>query len=150
MGEVRLGVYAQSLGLLLRLAQLAVFRDFYARFGEAGVRAGEISVLGLIHENPGVRQGRLAERLMIKRAHMTKIVQGMEAEGLVERAVPEGDKRAVTLRLTEAGAARVAAWRAPILEHEAATAARLTAEEVETLRALLRKYLGLDAEGLAG
>jgi DNA-binding MarR family transcriptional regulator len=144
-GEVRLGPLGESLGFLLRLAQLASFRDYFDRLGGLGMRPGEMSVLLLIAENPGVRQGALARRLMIKRAHMTKMVRAMEEEGLVSRTVPEDDRRSIELRLTARGEARVAALRVPVLEHEAQPAERLSAAEAEELRRLLRLYLGLDA-----
>ena len=77
--EVRLGAMADSLGFLLRLAQLASFREFFEDLDGMDVRPGEMTVLMLIGENPGVRQGVLAKRLMIKRAHMTKMIRAMEA-----------------------------------------------------------------------
>ncbi len=144
--DIRLGPLTRSLGFLLRLAQLESFKDFFAEFDTKGIRPGEISVLLLIAENPGIRQGALAKRLTIKRAHMTKMVQAFEAEGLVTRRVPEDDKRGVELRLTEAGTAHVAAVRPGFEAHDAHVPATLTPEEAETLRHLLRKYLNIPEE----
>ena len=141
---------AGSLGLLLRLAQLTSFRDFFDDLGPLGVRPGEASVLMLIGSNPGVRQGVLAKRLMVKRAHMAKMMAAMERAGLVARRVPADDRRAVELRLTPKGAAEVARIRAPFLAHEARATGPLTAREAETLRRLLRKYLGIAPPAGAG
>ena len=140
---VRYGPLTGSLGFLLRLAQLSAFRDFYDHVGELGVRPGEMSVLMLIAENPGVRQGVLARSLMIKRAHMTKMVRAMEEEGLVRRTIPEDDRRSVELWLTEAGEARVSGLLGPFLAHEAQVPATLSRRETDQLRRLLRAYLGL-------
>ena len=141
--EVRLGAMADSLGFLLRLAQLASFREFFEDLDGMDVRPGEMTVLMLIGENPGVRQGVLAKRLMIKRAHMTKMVRAMEAAGLVSRTVPEDDRRSVELRLSGRGAARVEALSAPFRKHETRGAPGLTAREEAELKRLLRKYLDL-------
>ena len=147
VGEgLRYGPLSESLGFLLRLAQLGAFRDFYDDVGGTGVRPGEMSVLLLIAENPGVRQGVLARGLMIKRAHMTKMVRAMETEGLVRRTVPEDDRRSVELWLTEAGAARVEALRGPVMAHEARAPRGLNRRETAQLKRLLRAYVNLPPE----
>ncbi|CUH75964.1 MarR family winged helix-turn-helix transcriptional regulator [Tropicibacter naphthalenivorans] len=139
--EVKLGPMADSLGFLLRLSQLESFRDFYTGMEDLGMRPGEFSVLMLIGENPGIRQGVLARKLMIKRAHMTKMVQAMEADGLVTRTVPPEDKRSIELRLSEQGAARLAHMRGPFEEHESRNLSRLSDAELDTLKRLLKTYL---------
>lgn len=145
--EVSLGPLANSLGLLVRLAQIKTFEDYFASIGNLGVRPGEISVLVLIGENPGIRQGLLAQRLMIKRAHMTKMVRAMEEDGLVRRRVPEHDKRSVELRLTDKGSAKVRDLRRPFLLHERRSTENLMKREEEELKRLLRKFLGLHTNG---
>jgi len=144
-GAVRFGPLAQSLGLLLRLSQLHSFGDFYAALEAHKVRPGEMSILMMIRENPGVRQGVLAKALMIKRAHMTKMARRLEEGGLIQRTVPDDDRRAMEMRLTPQGAARVAAMSPDLEAHEARNFGGLTPEEAATLRTLLRKYLALEA-----
>jgi DNA-binding MarR family transcriptional regulator len=141
--EVRLGPLAASLGFLLRLSQLVSFRDFFASLEDFDMRPGEATVLMLIGENPGIRQGVLAKRLMIKRAHMTKMIRSMEDTGLVSRTVPEDDKRSVELWLTKRGEARVAGMRGPWADHEGRPARNLTPRDEAELKRLLRKYLDL-------
>ena len=143
--NVRFGQLSESLGFLLRLSQLQSFADFYEGLGELGIRPGEISVLMMLADNPGIRQGVLARALMIKRAHMAKMIRGMEEAGLVTRTVPEDDRRAVQIWLTDKGKARIASVEAPFAEHEARNATPLSAAEEATLKTLLKKYLGLSA-----
>lgn len=142
---VRFGPLAGSLGLLLRLSQLHSFADFYGALSRHAVRPGEMSILMMIRENPGIRQGVLAKALMIKRAHMTKMARRLEEAGLIRRTVPEDDRRAMELRLTPQGRARVAAMAPDLEAHEAQSFGGLTAKEAATLRTLLRKYLALEA-----
>ncbi|WHZ34197.1 MarR family winged helix-turn-helix transcriptional regulator [Sagittula sp. MA-2] len=139
------GPLANSLGFLLRLSQLRSFAQFYSDFESAGMRPGEWSVLLMLAENPGVRQGVLAKALRIKRAHMTKMVHGMEAEGLVRRTVPQGDKRSVELWLTEEGTARVDALRPSFVIHEGTSPVPLSDAEAEQLKTLLRRYLKMES-----
>jgi DNA-binding MarR family transcriptional regulator len=145
--EVRLGPLADSLGFLLRLAQLRNFAAFYAALGTLELRPGAFTVLLLIGENPGIRQGVLARALMIKRAHMTKMIRAMETEGLLRRTVPPTDRRSVELWLTEAGTARLGAIRAPFAAFENRSAAGLTPAEDRQLKHLLQKTLGLPPAG---
>ncbi|MFC7704410.1 MarR family winged helix-turn-helix transcriptional regulator [Plastorhodobacter daqingensis] len=144
---IDMGPLRSSLGFLLRLGQLTSFEDFYTGLADLGLRPGEFSVMIILYRNPGIRQGVLAQRLMIKRAHMTKMIRTMEDAGLVERAIPEDDRRSVELRLTGEGQNLVARhlprWRA----HEARPKETLSAAEEADLLRLLRKYLDLPEDG---
>ncbi|OJF99911.1 MarR family transcriptional regulator [Rhizobium sp. 58] len=143
--QIRLGPLGDSVGFLLRLAQLRAFDAFFSDHGPKGLKPGEFSVLWVIACNPGIRQSVLGQRLMIKRAHMTKLVRALEDQNLVSRRIPDADRRAVELSLTSAG------------EDEVETASRLffdfeqrpgplDADEHAALVALLRKYIGLQGE----
>ncbi len=141
------GTLGESLGFLLRLAQLRSFEEFFDGLGELDVRPGETTVLMMLDDNPGIRQGVLAQALMIKRAHMAKMVRAMEGDGLIRRTVPDDDKRAMELWLTQAGAGHVAALRGPFDAHERRSFDGLTPREATELKRLLRKYIGLHPKG---
>tara|TARA_R100000789_G_scaffold79524_4_gene74770 strand:- start:9952 stop:10494 length:543 start_codon:yes stop_codon:yes gene_type:complete len=147
---VRYGHLSDSLGFLLRLAQLQSFADFFRAFEGEEVRPGEISVLMVLYENPGIRQGLLARALSIKRAHMTKMVRQMETDGLITRRVPEDDKRAMELRLTALGQARITALMPTFVDHESRDAGCLDGAEAAELKRLLRKLLALPLECKGG
>lgn len=140
------GALGDSLGFLLRLAQLRSFAHFYKDMGEMGIRPGEMTMLFVLAENPGVRQGVLAKALRIKRAHMTKMVHGLEAEGLISRQVPEDDKRSVELTLTETGHARIDAVRPAFEAHETRPLNGLGKRDADELKRLLRAYIGLTGD----
>ena len=133
-----------SLGLLLRIAQVDVFEEFYRTLGPLGMKPGEFSVLWLIHLNPQVRQGALAGHLRIKRAHMTKLIRRFEADGYVHRQTPDRDRRAVELSLTAKGRAFVTCNADAVFDHIATETARLSPDEADTLVALLQKFTGME------
>ncbi len=143
------GIFSNSPGFLLRLAQLRSFAEFFDAWADTGIKPGEITVLMMIAQNPRVRQGVLARALMIKRAHMTKMIRALEDAGMVTRTVPEDDKRSAELWLSDAGKAKVAELETRVLAHEARDMAPLTRAESKTLNRLLRKYVALDAVGKA-
>lgn len=145
--DVELGPLEDSFGFLLRMAQLQNFEHFYRELGAFGLRPGEYSVLLLIDLNPGIRQGVLAQRLHIKRAHMTKLIRGFEDQGFVERTVPDEDRRAVELRLTAEGHAFVGEHRPRLARYEEAVRSALSPGEQDQLMALLRKYVGVGGAG---
>lgn len=145
-GEVvDLGQLTGSLGFLLRMAQIEAFSEFYKNLPEPVLKPGQFSVLSVIGLNPGIRQGVLAQKLKIKKAHMTKLVRELEDRDLVRRTVPDGDRRAVELALTEEGRGFVARHRGHFYGHEAFHSVSLAPAEREQLASLLRKYLGLEA-----
>ena len=144
---VALGELSNSMGFLLRMAQVQVFDFFFEDLGQVGLRPGEFSVLWVLHLNPGVRQGLLAQRLRIKRAHMTKMIRDFEQRGLVERRTPEQDRRAVELRLTGEGEAFVRDHAEAFFTHDSRRPSTLTEAERTQLFALLQKYVGLGPEG---
>ncbi|MCL4676591.1 MAG: MarR family winged helix-turn-helix transcriptional regulator [Pararhodobacter sp.] len=134
-----LGKLTGSLGFLLRMAQIRTFEQFFAAFGDQGVRPGEITTLWVIDLNPEVRQGAVAQVLHIKPAHMTKLVQRLVRDGLIERHVPQHDRRSVHLALTPAGKARLDALRPTFLNVHGAEKVGLSDREAEQLIALLNK-----------
>ena len=141
------GGLGTSLGFLLRLSQLQSFAAFYDDLGDLGVTPGEMTVLAILAETPGIRQGVLARWLKIKRANMSKMVRGLEAAGLIRREVPPDDGRAMELHLTKAGVARAQALLPRLRAHEAKAPPTLTPHETEEVKRLLRKYLGLPEAG---
>ncbi|MCG6857433.1 MAG: MarR family transcriptional regulator [Salaquimonas sp.] len=145
--DVELGGLANSLGFMLRLAQIRAFDEYFREFADLGLPPGTISVLTIIAANPGIRQGMLARRLRIKPANMTKTVRTLEGEGIVERHVPDDDRRALELRLSAKGRAAVAQFLDRTNRHEMESFGPLDLAEREELMRLLTKYVGLKPGG---
>jgi DNA-binding MarR family transcriptional regulator len=126
------------LGYQLRLAQLAVFRDFERAAGGLGVSPGRFGLLALVEANPGVSQTRLAHAVGLDRSTMVAVLDQLEDRRLVERRAGP-DRRTNGLWLTREGKRLVARLKRRITEHEARIAGRLSAKERATLFALLRR-----------
>jgi DNA-binding MarR family transcriptional regulator len=54
----------------------------------------------------GLRMSELSQRLMVSGGNVTGITDQLEREGLVQRTRQQGDRRAYTVKLTEAGLKR--------------------------------------------
>ena len=87
----------------------------------------------------GLRMSELSRRMMVTGGNITGITDQLEAEGLVERAEVEGDRRAYLVRLTPKGRQQ---FNAMAQAHEAWIVdafASLSARDIQTLHALLGK-----------
>lgn len=140
---IDLGPLAASLGFLFRVGQVEVFDNFFDELGKTGLKPGEFSVLWVLHLNPSVRQGALAEKLRIKPAHMTKLIRAFEANGLVARRIPDGDRRGIELTLTPAGDAFVRDHSQEFFDYAKSETDRLSATEARQLIRLLQKFTGM-------
>jgi len=96
-------VLPDNIGFHIRIVQMRIFREFYRVFEGSGVTPGMHTVLAIIRDNPGMRQRTLAELLMVREPNMTRMIQGLQASGLISREVDKSDRRAFHLVLTEKG-----------------------------------------------
>lgn len=141
--ELDLGPLDSTLGFLLRMTQVEVFGMFYETLGRLGLKPGEFSVLWVVHLNPGVRQGAVADTLRIKPAHMTKLVRAFEDGGMLTRHVPKTDRRGIELRLTPKGEGFVADYADEFFTYAQSETNRLSRKEAAQLIALLQKFTRL-------
>lgn len=131
------------LGYQLRLAQLAVFRDFKASVGAFGFSPGRVGLLLLIEANAGMSQSRLAAAVGLDRSTMVPVLDDLEQRGLVARRAGR-DRRSNGLWLTPAGATLIERIKISVRAHERRVVAGLSAAERHTLIGLLGR-LGTEA-----
>lgn len=85
-----------------------------------------------------MRRVDLAERLILTASGVTRLLDGLEEAGLVERAACASDRRVTYAVLTEAGRSKLkAASTAHIADIRAFFEERFTTDEIETLAKLL-------------
>jgi len=141
---VSLGELGDSLGFLLRMAQVRSYERFFARFGHLDLRPGEFAVMWVIRLNPGIKQGIVARTLRIKPAQMTKVIRRLERQGILTRTIPEDDRRSVVLSLTAQGQAFVQSQVPAFFGSNDYHEHSLTPDEVRELARLLRKYAEIE------
>jgi DNA-binding MarR family transcriptional regulator len=102
--EPAFGVELDDLmGYNLRRAHGVQKQRFETVFGPVGIRPVTLSVLGTIHDNPGITQADLGKKLNIKRANMVPVMAELEGRGLINRRPSANDRRAHAVTLTPAG-----------------------------------------------
>lgn len=85
-----------------------------ARVADPGnpLAVAQLELLSALTDHPGARPGQLARLLHMRPNTVTTIVNALVAQGLVSRAIADGDRRAVELNATDAGQQAVHAWQA--------------------------------------
>ncbi len=139
---ISLGVLATQAGFMLRIAQLAAFERFFDLLGPSPLKISELTVLIAIADNPGIRQGEIADVLRIKWPNMTKLVRALETRGLLERHVPANDRRSVILELTGEGRRAIVAVQDAMTKADREALSMLDENEHAQLLTLSRKVAG--------
>ena len=98
-------------------------------------------VLVHLEESPaGVRMNELAEQILYSKSGFTRVVDRMEAEGLVQRVRPADDRRSILVVLTDKGVDKMNEARRHHRDGiERHFARHLTDADVEALSAALEK-----------
>jgi len=142
--ELDHGILPDLIGYQLRLAQLAVFRDFERTVGDLGISPGRVGVLVLVNGNPGITQSRLAKAVGLDRSTLVPVLDGLERRGLVERRRGM-DRRTNGLSLTPSGKLMLARVKRRIVAHERRMLMGMSGAERAQLMALLAR---LQTQGL--
>lgn len=137
--DLDLGMLPSLIGYHLRLAQVAMFRDFRKALGEYDITPGLFGVLVLIEANAGMKQTELARAVHLDRSTVVNVIDNLEAMKLVERRAVEGDRRSKALYLTATGKSVLQKLKRLVLEHERRLARNLSAAEREQLVELLER-----------
>jgi len=117
---LRYGVLDTLLGYALRRAQNALYLDFYRATQGADISPQRFAALVLVAENPGMRQGLLAQAMGLHRSGALRLTDWLTAQGWVERRDDPADARSWGLHLTAAGRRRLARLQQAVLAHDRA------------------------------
>ena len=135
------GELTEFVGYRLRLAQIAAYREFEGSLQRHGIAPRYLGLLGIIAENPGQPQSRLAEAIALKRSSLVPIIDRLEADGLVERRPSPADRRYKSVWLTAKGRKIVAELTAKARAHEDRLLQGFTDRERKMLQALLGRVV---------
>lgn len=105
-----------------------------------GAHPGQVFCLRVIAGHDGITQRDLAEELHIARPTVTKMLQGMERAGLIERRSDERDQRLTRVFLTERGRELEAKVRKVAAAYVKDTVGRLPEADRRELARLLTAF----------
>lgn len=136
---LRYGVLDQLLGYALRRAQNALYLDFYRATAGAEISPQRFAALVLVAENPGMRQGLLAQAMGLHRSGALRLTDWLTAQGWVERRDDPSDARSWGLHLTAAGRRRLSRLQAAVVAHDGALQQGMGAVEGQRLKTDLER-----------
>jgi DNA-binding MarR family transcriptional regulator len=151
MASARLGGAALEAWRSYLQSHASILRELDAELvAEQGLTTRDYEVLLYLAQAPERKlpMSALAERTMLTRSGITRLVDGCVAGGLIERVSCESDARVSYARLTdqgyeklrEAGCTHIASIHRLFLEH-------FTPDEIEQLASLLGRLPGASREG---
>ena len=138
-----LGGLETTVGFLLRLAQVAVFKDLLASLKPFDLRVTDLSVLMVIEATPGLQQRAIGEMLRIQRPNLVIILDQLQARGLVRRDPVPGDRRSYALSVTPEGAALLRKAKAAHAAHDRKVQAVLGDVDREQMLAVLARIAAI-------
>jgi DNA-binding MarR family transcriptional regulator len=133
--------FEESIGYLLRQAVAAVARGAETEMRSCGLTAVQWAPLMMISRGGAATAANLARELNTDTGAMTRMLDRLEAKGLLCRTRSNSDRRVVELTLTDAG--RAATERIPFNLSRAYNAqlAGFTPSEFSQLKELLRRLI---------
>ena len=118
-------------------------------YAEFNLSVSALNILMILNfgDDKGYMQQELSGLLLVSRANVTKVIDGMEKRGLVVRSSSQEDRRARFIKLTEVGKA-LAHRIIPIQNKKSVrVTAGLSKNEIRTLNKLLAKLSAQIVEG---
>lgn len=112
-------------------------RDFDRRARAQGLTRARWQVLWHLARNEGLHQAALAELMGVAPITLTRQLDHLEGEGLVERRADPDDRRRYLIYLTEAACPALEHLRELALQTRSRALAGLGPEEVEALQRML-------------
>ncbi|MCJ9427784.1 MarR family winged helix-turn-helix transcriptional regulator [Kordiimonas marina] len=129
------------MGFRLRQTYNIFASDFQAEMAVVGLRPVQLSILAIVDENPGIRQGKIGEALNIARENIAPLVNELEKAGHLERQRHPTDGRAFAIYLTPQGEDLLVRSKEILRQREKVLMSRLTPAEQQQLTSLLYKLV---------
>jgi DNA-binding MarR family transcriptional regulator len=135
-----------EIGYLLRAAHVRAASDFAAALAPVGIEGRHFAVLDQLGSHR-YSQRRLAELTGSDKSTMVRLIDDLEAKGLVRRESSPDDRRVYTITLTSSGARTLDTARQAARTVAARLLDHMSAADQQHLTALLRAFLSSQADG---
>jgi 3-hydroxy-9,10-secoandrosta-1,3,5(10)-triene-9,17-dione monooxygenase reductase component len=125
------------LAYLLARASFIVSGEFHATLKNWDLSVPEWRVLACLMDVEGLSVGELAAMALMKQPGLTKVLDRMERDELLNRRGTSDDRRRVTIHLTAKGRARVKPAQRAAKAHEAELMSQFTEDQRATIKSAL-------------
>jgi DNA-binding MarR family transcriptional regulator len=159
MGEIlkkrlRMSVFespAQEALLALMVTASELRANVDRVLAEAGLTGEQFNILRILRGagEEGHPSGEIGCRMIDRSPDVTRRIDTLEKQGLVERERSAGDRRVVRVRITRKGVQTLDAIAPKLHEYEQKISASLSKEELHRLAALCEKMIEADTASAA-
>jgi DNA-binding MarR family transcriptional regulator len=159
MGEIlkkrlRMSVFespAQEALLALMVTASELRANVDRVLAEAGLTGEQFNILRILRGagEEGHPSGEIGCRMIDRSPDVTRRIDTLEKQGLVERERSAGDRRVVRVRITRKGVQSLDAIAPKLHEYEQKISASLSKEELHRLAALCEKMIEADTASAA-
>lgn len=126
---------------LLAMASHSISAEFHEHLRQKSVRVSDWRILSCLSDREGLMITELATLALLEQPHVTKIVDRLQQEGLVEKRDDPEDRRRTRVHITARGRTFIDTLIADAKAHEARVLATLTRRERDVVHRILRKLL---------
>ena len=103
---------------LMARASYLISAQFQRYLAAQGIRTSVWRMLATLAGTSGRTIGELADEMILQQPTVTKIVDRLEKEGLIERGSSANDRRQVVVRLTPRGVALISSLQKEAAQHQ--------------------------------
>lgn len=132
---------AGYLGYQLRQAQAVSFRNLTPPLRALGITPGEFSLLSIVDGNPGVGQHDLVQVYRLDKSTLSVAVAALVRRELIRQQRDRGDRRRLTLHLTDEGCEMLGRATRIVEDQERRMAAVLAPGERDAVMDALRRIV---------
>lgn len=119
--------------------QQLLARKLLERVAEEGLSSGQPKVLEFLLEHDGCMQKEIAHACSVEAASVTSLLNKMERDGLVQRKIPQDNRRVSQVWLTEAGRQKAQIVRDTFTKLEERLFKGFTSRERQSLLDMLQR-----------
>lgn len=134
-------LYARP-GFLLRRAHQISAAVFEEECRALGLTPAQFGALTVLQAHPGLGQSSLARALGFDKVTVLRVLRGLQARGLVERAASPANRRSVAVALTAEGRALLRQAQRPAEKAYQRLMSPLSAAQQAQLLSLLQRLTG--------
>ena len=106
-----------------------------------GLTVTQLRLLGHLHEQEGLSNAELAERLYVTRPSVSALLERLERGGFIRREVAPNDRRGICIWLEDRGRAAVSSVRSETRDYSANLMDSMSTEEIEKLTQSLTSFV---------
>jgi MarR family transcriptional regulator for hemolysin len=145
-GELSWNWRTGPIGRLVKVAHISLRRELEEQLKSVGLSHAQWNAITIISHFPGISPSEMEPILMIERASITSLINGLVKKGLVVRKDHPEDARYKKIYLTDEGEKLAAETKHFTTEMENRVRAGMSQQEFDTLRNLLTKMVDLFQE----